>query len=109
MAAHGVVTGGVIQSIAVDTAGAGYSTAIAVYDGVYGHGDLVQGHRHAWVSGYSAPYDSGGTAFDSTCNPGSNVGTWVKDPTTDTARGTPRIGAETTGPYMIVKKWRRIA
>jgi hypothetical protein len=111
MAAHGVVTGGVIQSIAVDTAGAGYTNgAVAVYDGVYGHGDLVQGHRHAWISGSSTTMGaSTGTAFDSNYNPGNNTGTWVKDPTTDGTNGTPRKGAETAGAYMLVKKWRRTA
>ena len=124
MAAHGVVTGGVIQSIAVDTAGAGYTNgAVAVYDGVYGHGDLTQGHIHGVQgasSGSSATNDlNSGTAQGVASSNGTGSlgykqtinGVKIIGPASDdgTSNGTPRKGAETAGAYMLVKKWRRTA
>jgi len=111
---NATVTSGVITAIpAPGTAGVGYTSgAVAVYDGVYGHGDLAQGHRHVPLAGGGQIYvrvGSGGALTEPSGGGTIRVDSTTGDPTTDASNGTPRKGPETTGPYMIVKKWRRTA
>lgn len=128
MVANATVTSGKLTAINVTTAGAGYTSgALAVYDGVVGHGDLVQGSKHL-VFRYGtgsgnlgsdtqtpATHSTGGggilayemLGFTAAGNP-ANCG--ISGPNvSDTVNGLPRIGPESTGPWIAVTKYRRTA
>ncbi|HOX32044.1 MAG TPA: hypothetical protein PLB91_06915 [Spirochaetales bacterium] len=115
MVANATVTSGVLTAINVTTAGAGYTSgALAVYDGVVGHGDLIQGHWQK-VRGDSNEGSGNATslsAASAVTARGSydyESGTHVTSPSTDFSNGVPRVGAETSGPWISVKKWRKTA
>jgi len=109
MVATATVTNGVLTMINVTTPGAGYTSGkLAVYDGVVGHGDLLQGHRHlplSWPPFIVAQAGSGGTGTGASRVTNATTG----DPVTDTGNGNVRLGAETSGAWLSVTKWRRTA
>lgn len=118
MVATANVTSGVITTISVGTPGAGYTAdAVAVYDRVVGHGDLSQGHNTKIVSSYGSLQS--GNAISLVSGAGSSSGIEVNGSRaplgnisggyqiSDGANGTPRIGAETSGAWVTVTKWRR--
>jgi hypothetical protein len=107
MVATATVTLGVVTGITVGTAGVGYTSgAVAVYDGVVGRGDLVQKYKwQMWGTGHTSPR-SGlgfGTADCVIWESGYTL-TLVAD-----GNGSARVGAETSGAWIAVKKWRRTA
>lgn len=111
MIANATVTAGVLTAINVTTAGAGYTSgAMAVYDGVVGHGDLLQVHIHQ-----ERKYTGSGsaTAIQERASSGDNVGSdspnYTKDPSSNGVGGSIRTGAETSGPWVAVTKYRRTA
>ncbi|MGO8696008.1 MAG: hypothetical protein ACLQMF_20280 [Rectinemataceae bacterium] len=110
MVATATVTNGVITAINVSTAGAGYTAgALAIYDGVVGHGDLSQNHIHQSSVLISSNNDWH-AGFTGTGNPDQgyytlNSGTEVSDG----AHGAPRVGAENAGAWTAVTKWRKTA
>lgn len=107
MVATANVTSGVIVSITVNTAGVGYTSgAVAVYDGVAGHGDLAQKHRHPYSPGLRGSGTVGTGPYDVEDGPDTHR---IGDPTSDGTNGTPRTGAETSGAWATVTKWRRTA
>jgi hypothetical protein len=115
MVATATVTSGVLTVINVTTAGVGYTSgAVAVYDGVVGHGDLVQNHYHyrntdntaeRRVVGASTQYRGDG-GLDP-INTG-NV-TYTGGTATFPGYGAIRGGAETAGAWIAVSKYRRTA
>lgn len=121
MVANATVTNGILTAINVTTAGVGYTSGkVAVYDGVVGHGDLLQSHWHEWASqsgGFNATNDPGSQSNNITGDDGAGISAttamiaqqYVNKPLTDKANGTPRVGAETSGAWIVVKKWRRTA
>lgn len=121
MAATATVASGVITAIVVGTAGVGYTSgAVAVYDGVAGHNDIVQRHWHQLIAGTptgnvgitAANYINGvpySGYYPGNTNTGITNTVIVENPITDNANGTPRVGAETSGAWATVTKWRRTA
>jgi len=122
MVATANVTSGVIVSITVNTAGAGYTSGlVAVYDGVAGHGDLVHGHVHiegrrqtqampSTIYAYGVSGGSNQSSDSGTANGTQNYQQGnTSSPVTDGLNGTPRTGAETSGAWATVTKWRRTA
>lgn len=104
---------GTMISISVDVAGEGYTSgALAVYDGVVGHGDLLHAHGHLLRTWGDNDYDSTGggypTAKDSwAAGSAHNLDDRVTYPVTYGSYGNPRYGKETSGAWITVKKWRR--
>lgn len=111
MVANATVTNGVLTTINVTTAGAGYTSgAIAVYDGVVGHGDLLQHHRHAAITGNSTSQsDNAYSKYNSAASQSTNYGGREMITDVDNKAGAPRGGAETSGPWIAVTKYRRTA
>jgi len=108
MIATANVTSGVIVSITVNTAGVGYTSgAVAVYDGVVGHGDLIQNHMFNLIDVGSSSGTSNALSFSGNGTPAIRK-LFINDITSN-GSGTPRIGAETTGAWAVVTKWRRTA
>lgn len=101
------VTNGVITAINTLVAGAGYTSGkVAVYDGVAGHGDLTQGHKHTFIT-----YASGTSSGLYVNNVGgSNASTFdgVSAPQNN-GNGDIRNGAETSTAWVVAIKWRRTA
>lgn len=100
------VSSGVITAINVVAAGAGYASGkVAVYDGVAGHGDLLQQHDH-YLTLAEPAYS--GTGYDVVL--GGNYAGWnqktTSSPWVNTAVSA-RIGAETSTAWTVVIKWRR--
>jgi|GEM_PF-2630501 len=120
MVADGVVTNGVLTGITIITQGAGYTNgAVAFYDGIAGHGDLAQPHIHnnggpVTQGGNLWPYGgvSDGSVSDhgnyTTGGNGSQQGK-TSLPKTAAGYGSPRIGAENTGPFSVERYWIRTA
>jgi|WetSurMetagenome_2_1015567.scaffolds.fasta_scaffold44115_3 hypothetical protein len=109
MLAHATVASGVLTGIVVDTAGAGYTSAIAVYDGVVAHGDTIMLHDH---SAYDRCGFNGGPAnispFGGAQNDAGYSTLVSRTMARHTGSGTPRTGNETTGAYVSIIKWRRV-
>jgi len=102
------VMGGVITAIN-GTDGAGYTTgAIAVYDGVAGHADMVQGHLHN-IFFQTTDGSSYQTVSTTAHTAGSVNGLGSGTPISDGTNGTPRTGVETSTAWATVTKWRRTA
>jgi len=103
MVAHATVVNGVITGIVVDTQGTGYTNgAIAVYDGVAGHGDLVQDHGHST----NAPASSGSSVSIS-YQGGAAAAAVATTMIPHGNNGSIRNGPENTGPYSIERYWVR--
>lgn len=112
------VTNGVLTAINTITAGAGYTSgAVAVYDGVALHGDLMQQITGSITSGKGLGTADGPStrtgAFSSSTNTsntyagGGSTGVQVRFDSADSPGS--RVGAETSGAWVAVKKWRRTA
>lgn len=113
MIANATVTAGVLTAINVTQAGAGYTSgALQVYDGVVGRGDRMQRiygtadtTRSRVVSGTGVLVTTGG---GTTAGGGSSYSDAALQLTIDSALTT-RTGAETSGPWIAVTKYRRTA
>lgn len=105
MMATASVVNGAIASINTTQVGAGYTAgSVAVYDGIFGHPDLVQRHVHNMGLGSHADGGLGSATrflLDGAINTSIQAG--------DGTAGTVRSGVETTCAYLGVKKWRRTA
>jgi hypothetical protein len=113
MVATATVVNGVITAIGVVTPGAGYTSGAAeVYDVVAAHNDRVQGYDVRIRvdtnegSGNATPLAPGGAVTSRGTPDTTNVGSVYLG---DGGYGTRRLGLETAGAWIIVKKWRRIA
>lgn len=106
------VTSGVVTAINVVAAGAGYTSgAIAIYDGVVGHGDLTQRHYHVpltFANFHGGPNVASASGGSGVLSP-NTVNATTGAQTSDGANGTARSGAETSGSWVVVNKWRRTA
>lgn len=104
------VMNGVISAINVVAAGAGYTSGkVAVYDGVAGHRDLVQGHTHNGYNSGSYGVGININNLNSIVLTGSEISNidLIGLPKNDSTNGVPRSGSETSGAWTTVNKWRR--
>ena len=113
MVANATVANGVLTAINVTTAGAGYTSgAVAVYDGVVGHGDLTQKITGAVTAPNRVGFSTANGAFalnsDYAQRPSGGVDSYPSGFTFDSSRVV-RAGNETSGAWVVVKKWRRTA
>lgn len=114
---NATVTNGVITAIpAPGTAGVGYTSgSVMVYDGVYRYADEIQSHYHDfWTSANGAgSVGANGKLINTAGNVNqiepNDPRTAVRMPATDLVSGQIRKGPETTGPYILIRKWRRTA
>jgi hypothetical protein len=105
MVANATVTNGALTAINVTTAGAGYTSgAVAVYDGVVGHGDLIEYHEHTYTAAYAAQGHGSSTPTVAQVASGA-----TSDIVSHSGYGDARAGAETSGAWLSIKKWRRTA
>lgn len=109
MIANATVTAGVLTAINVTQAGAGYTSgALQVYDGVVGRGDLVQRHVHESGHQRVGTFVGGSTRTKGDFSSATSGACSLTDyPISDGANGTHRSGAETSGPWIAVTKYRR--
>ena len=107
MVATATVTNGVLTAVNVTTAGAGYTSgAVAIYDGVVGHGDLVQRHYHR-VAGNNGGSNANACIASATSNTDAGYSQGVREMTIESGYGSIRGGVETSGAWLPVKKFRK--
>ena len=115
MVATANVTSGVIVSITVNTAGVGYTSgAVAVYDRVVGHGDLAQRKLIGLSAGANVYSSTDAFRYSSFVMANINDTDEALRPSSSQTvfaggSGEPRTGAETSGAWATVTKWRRTA
>lgn len=109
MTANANVTNGTIVGIAVTAAGVGYESGkVAVYDGVVGHGDLVQYHLHDF-GGYAVQTSAGSSNNNASGSSAKVYITTTGNPVRAGGHSAVRLSEETSGAWVTVIKWRRTA